>query len=322
MSTNRPAQVKASRAKQLRLSGHGRFGPYLFLLPAALFVMAFVLYPLVTGIRLSMENASSLRGGPFAGIANYRSIVHSGLFARALLNNTEFFGGSLLVLTPVAFVLAMCLYSRRSVLGGAVRLFLLLPLSTSTVIVAIVFSQLFSYRFGLYNLWLRDIGIGAVGWLTNPNVVMVSFVILAMWGYMGLNVAYILAGLRGIPTEMIEAARIDGAGHLRTIRSVVLPNLRGIMVFVAIQAIVGSYQLFARPDVLTHGGPQDRTFTVVYYIYHQALQNFALGKAAAAGLLVMVVIVVLSGTALGISKIEHHWLRMGSVSSRKNGGET
>lgn len=322
MSAYRAALTKAGPRKQLRVSGHGGVSPYLFLLPAALFVVAFVLYPLVSGVELSMENASSLRGGPFAGIANYRSVIQSGLFARALLNNTEFFAGSLLVLTPVAFVLAMCLYSRRSLGGGAVRLFLLLPLSTSTVTVAIVFSQLFSYRFGLYNLWLRDIGIGAVAWLTNPNVVMVSLVMLAMWGYMGLNVAYILAGLRGIPIEMIEAARIDGAGYLRTIRSVVLPNLRGIVVFVAVQAIVGSYQLFARPDVLTHGGPEDRTFTVVYYIYHQALQNFALGKAAAAGLLVMVVIVVLSGTALAISKVEHHWLKIGSGSSRRKGGET
>lgn len=287
--------------------------PYLFLAPAALFVAAFIVYPLVTGIRLSLENASSLSGGPFVGAQNFISVAEQGLFQRALLNNMEFFGGSVLLLTPVALVLALCLYSKWSVLRGGVRLILLVPMSASTVVVAIIFGQLFSGRFGLYNLWLRELGVGGVGWLTDPNVVMISLIVLAMWGYMGLNVAYVLAGLRGVAVDTIEASRVDGATYLRTLFSVVLPQLRGVMVFIAIQAIVGSLNLFARPDVLTSGGPENRSLTVVMYVYQQALQNFSLGTAAAAGFLVMAVIVGMSGIVLWLGTLEHRWLRLGGA---------
>ena len=284
---------------------------YLFLAPASLFVGAFVVYPLVTGIRLSLENASSLQGGPFVGVQNFGSVAGQGLFQRALANNLEFFGGSVLLLTPVAFVLALCLHSKYSVLRGIVRVILLLPMSASTVVVAIIFGQLFSGRFGLYNLWLREMGIGSIGWLTGPNIVMVSLILLAMWGYMGLNVAYALAGLRSIPVETVEAARMDGASYPRALFSVVLPQLKGIMVFIAIQAIVGSLNLFARPDVLTGGGPENRSLTVVMYVYQQALQNFSLGTAAAAGFLVMALIVGMSGIVLWLGTLERHWLRFG-----------
>lgn len=291
-------------------AGKRRFSPYWFLVPATAFVIVFIAYPLITGVQLSFENAHSLSGGKFAGLSNYRHILDSTLFTKGLMNNTEFFLGSIFLLTPVAFVLALCLYSRQSLFRGAVRLILLVPLSTSTVVVAIIFSQLLGQRFGLYDYWLRLLGVGAVPWLTSPRIVMLSLVLLAMWGYMGLNVAYILAGLRGIGVEVLEAARIDGASYARTVRSVLLPNLRGILVFVGVQAIVGSYQLFARPDVLTQGGPQDASYTGVYYIYNEALQQFNLGASAAAGLVLMLVIVSLSAIVLGLARIEWHWLRM------------
>lgn len=295
----------------LKARVHQWLRPYLFLLPAAVFVAVFVVYPLVTGVRLSLENASSLQGGPFVGASNFAAVLGSGLFQTALVNNLEFFGGSILLLTPVAFVLALCLYSKRSVLKGVVRLVLLLPMSASAVVVGVIFTQLMSTQFGLYNLWLRELGLGAVPWVTSPSVVMVSLIILAMWGYMGLNVAYVLAGLRGISTETLEAARVDGANYVRTVRSIIVPQLRSILVFVGVQAIVGSVNLFAIPMVLTNGGPDNRSFTVIMYIYQQALDNFSLGTAAAAGFLVMAAIIAASGLVLLAGSLEHRWLYMG-----------
>lgn len=293
--------------------------PYMFLAPAAAFALAFFGYPLVTGVKLSLESASSLQGGPFVGIGNYTSVLSSGTFDKALLNNTEFFAGSVLVLTPVAFLLALCLYSKRSVLRGGVRLLLLLPLSTSTVVVAIIFSQLYNGRYGLYDYWLGKIGLPQINWLTSPDVVMVALIVLAMWGFTGLNVAFFLAGLHSVPPEEIEAARLDGAGWWRVVHSVILPHLRGIGLFVLIQAVVGSYQLFARPDVLTGGGPENASFTVVYYVYQEALQNFNLGASAAAGLILMLVIMLLSGLALVVTSVEFHWLRYDSRALKEGG---
>jgi ABC-type sugar transport system permease subunit len=123
---------------------------------------------------------------------------------------------------------------------------------------------------------------------------------LGIWTYVGINAMYFLAGLQNVPKELVEAARIDGANSVRIFWHVTVPQLRPIILFVAVQAIIGSYNLFAQPFVLTHGGPEDSTLTMTLYLYEEGFQFGQFGYAAAIGYAIAFIIIVISVVQLWV----------------------
>jgi ABC-type sugar transport system permease subunit len=152
----------------------------------------------------------------------------------------------------------------------------------------------FDQQYGLLNVALGWFGIGQTGWLTDTNVVMNSFILMGIWTWLGINTLYWLAGLNGINKEFYEAAAIDGANPWESFVYITLPMLRPIMLFIVIQAIVGSYNLFEGPFLLTSGGPADGSLTMTLYIYTQGFQNFNVGYASAIAYSMTVILLILS----------------------------
>jgi ABC-type sugar transport system permease subunit len=173
---------------------------------------------------------------------------------------------------------------------------LFFPVITSLVVIVIIFARVFDQQYGLLNTALGWFGLGQVPWLTDANVVMNSFILMGIWTWLGINTLYWLAGLNGISRELYDAAAVDGANKWDAFWYVTIPMLRPVMLFVVIQAIVGSYNLFEAPLLLVNpsGGPADGSLTMTLYIYTQGFQNFNVGYASAIAYSMTVILLILS----------------------------
>lgn len=276
-------------------SRHQRtISPYLFVLPFFALFAIFLAYPVIYSFVLSFYDARGLGPRTFIGLENYAELLGDPRFLKAVVNTTYYAAGSVFLLSPLALLLALALNAKWMKLKGLFRIAFFIPVITSEVVVAIMFTLVFDMDYGLLNALLHSIGLEPIPWLRSTAWAMPSIILLGVWIWLGLNALYFLAGLQNIEPEFYEAASIDGAGRMQIFRYITIPLLKPVILFVVIQAIIGSYQLFAQPWVLTEGGPQDATLTVTMYLYLQGFRFFNLGYASAIGYALVVIIFVLS----------------------------
>jgi ABC-type sugar transport system permease subunit len=165
---------------------------------------------------------------------------------------------------------------------------------TSSVVVSLIFVLVLDTEYGMLNAGLQKIGLEKVPWLTSTRWAMPAVILLGVWRWSGINAFYFLAGLKGIPESLYEAAMIDGANSWQILLRIVIPLLRPVIMFVVIQSIIGSYSLFAEPFLLTGGGPADATLTMSMYLYFTGFRFFKLGYAAAVAYTMVLIILALS----------------------------
>jgi multiple sugar transport system permease protein len=165
-----------------------------------------------------------------------------------------------------------------------------MPVVTTLVAVAVVWRYLYHPRFGAVNYILSIIGLGPIDWLGDPHWAMPALIILAVWKNFGYHMMIFLAGLQTIPEHLYEAARIDGAGWWRQFRHVTVPQLAPTIFFVTIIAIIGYFQFFAEPYVMTDGGPINSTLSIVLYLYQQGFRWWSMGYASAIALALFVIV--------------------------------
>src|SRR5262245_15258365 len=261
----------------------------LFVLPvAAAFLLGFTDFDLY-----ALADPAHLR---IVGLDNYVRLVHDPRFWRAL-GNTLFFvlvGGPLQV--AAALGAALLLHHRLLRAKPLFRTALFLPVVTTLVAVAIVWRALYHPRYGLLNHLLGVLGVAPVDWLGDPAWAMPSLILLATWKNFGFNMIIFIAGLQSIPERLYEAARLDGAGPWRQLRDVSLPLPGPTLAFVVVITMIGYFQLFAEPYVMTQGGPADRTLSLVLLMYEQGFRWWSLGYAAAISFVLFALILV--GTAI------------------------
>lgn len=296
-STARPDAVQA-RPKPLigqwwakRQRG---LAPYIFLTPFGILFLLFFAYPVGYAFYLSLFRRYGFGGSVYVGLQNYANLLSDTRFLHALANTTYYAAGSLFVLAPLALLLALALNSDILWMKGVYRLLFFVPYVTSAVVVSLMFVLVFDKTYGLLNNALGIARIPPVPWIESSSWSMPSLILLGVWTLVGVNSLYFLAGLQNVPRELVEAARIDGATGRRVFWHILLPHLRPIITFVAVGSIVGSYNLFAQPFVLTQGGPEDSTLTLTYYLFIQGFQDFEFGYAAAIGYAIALIIIVIS----------------------------
>jgi multiple sugar transport system permease protein len=156
-----------------------------------------------------------------------------------------------------------------------------LPSLTPAVASALVWIWIFNSRFGLANALLRSLGLPPLRWLTDPRLVIPSFVLMGLWGLGGNTMIIFLAGLQGVPIHLYEAAEIDGANWWRRFWAVTIPQISPTMFFNLILGIIGSFQVFGSAFLMTGGGPEYATYFMVYYIYEEAFRALHMGRGAA-----------------------------------------
>lgn len=284
----------------------GKVAPYLFLLPYFIVTAVFFLYPLVYATVLAFYQTSGPARKAFVGLDNFRFVLADPDFHRALWNTTVFAICSVCIQLPLSLALAMMLNSRADKLKGVFRLAIFAPNLVGQVFVAILFSMLFTPRYGLFNRFLQMlIGWGLEQrWLQDPMLVMPAIVICSLWMYVGFNMIYFLAALQNVDQSLVEAARIDGAGPFAVFANVTVPAIAPVATFVIVTSTIGSYQLFELPYTLLQGfGPKNSGLTVMGYLYNFAFENGDLGTGAAVGWLLTFILLVISLVQIRITSM-------------------
>jgi multiple sugar transport system permease protein len=254
------------------------------LAPAILLLLAFFLVPVLSGLFLSLTDfdiyaIASLDNARFVGLGNYGDVLRSDAFRQAIRNTLYFVivGGPLSIAVSLG---AALLVDARSLRGKAwFRTAYFLPVVTTLVAVAIVWRYLY-HPNGLLNHLLGLFGIHPLDWLGDPDWAMPAIILLAVWKNFGYNMLIFLAGLQSIPEELYEAASLDGAGARRRFQHVTLPGLGPVMFFVALTTMIGYFQLFAEPYVMTQGGPLGSTRSVMLLMYEEGFRWWRMGHAA------------------------------------------
>jgi multiple sugar transport system permease protein len=255
-----------------------------FLAPALALIGVFFAVPILAGLVLSFTDFDLYAlGSPetvrFVGLGNYRQVLTDAEFWRAL-RNTAFFvgiGGPLSVLASL--VAALLVNAKLARWKGLFRTIYFMPVVTTMVAVAIVWRYLLHPRYGLINAGLGSMGLPAVDWLGDPHWAMPAIILLAVWKNFGYNMLIFIAGLQAIPEELYEAAELDGAGARARFSHVTLPSLGPTFLFVGVMTMIGQFQIFAEPYVMTQGGPLRSTVTVVLLMYEQGFRWWRMGLA-------------------------------------------
>jgi ABC-type sugar transport system permease subunit len=279
-----------------------RAAPYLFISPFFIGYAIFFLYPVVWALYLSFFEQNGVLSAPrWVGLDNYASLLSDRLFIRALINTSYYALASIFLIVPAAVGLALILSRPKLRLRELFRFSFFAPYLTSGVVIAIIFGLVFDENYGLINNYiLNPLGLPNVRWRRDPLFIMPAIVIMGLWHYVGINALYFMAGLQNIPSEVNEAARIDGASTWQLFRYVTLPLLRPVFIFVLTFAIIGSYNLFGEPALLVgvEGGPRNAGLFMTMYLYLTGFRLLKFGYAAAIGYALTLIIITLSAIQL------------------------
>jgi arabinosaccharide transport system permease protein len=273
--------------------------PYFFIAPFFIAYAIFGAYPALHGLWLSFFETQGLKTTSFVGFGNYAELLKDPRFVRALGNTTYYAAGSIFVILPVALAIALAINSKLVGNKGFFTTAYFLPQVTSSIVVGIMFTMIFDYDYGMLNYYLSRIGIQGYRWLRIPQFAIPSLILLGLWRYTGVNSLYFLSGLQGIPDDIYEAATIDGANWWDEFIYITLPLLRPIGLFIVVQAIIGSYNLFAEPYILGGqssggAGPGDSMLMMTAYLYINAFQFVKFGYASAIGYSITIIILFIT----------------------------
>ena len=269
----------------------------LFLGPSLIVIFTFFFLPVIVAFLMSftdfdiyaLGNLSNMR---FVGLKNYFNLLNDPLFWTSIKNTFYFVivGGPLSVATSLGA--ALLLNSKLIKYKGIFRLVYFLPVVTTLVAVSIVWRYIYHPRFGLLNYILSIFGIGQIDWLGDPTFSMPAIILLAVWKNFGYNMIIFIAGLQNIPEELYEAASIEGASAWQKFKSITVPMLAPTSLFIGVITMIGYFQLFAEPYVMTQGGPLNSTLSIVLYMYQEGFRWWNIGYSTAIAFLLFVIILI------------------------------
>jgi multiple sugar transport system permease protein len=270
----------AARKGRGPLAGEGRWA-LAFLAPTLIGLALLSAGPILGTLAISLTKWDLLTAPTFVGFDNFGALLSDDRFLKALRNT--FFYTIVSVPLGLAIALGLALALNQAVRGIAlVRTAYFLPVVTSTIAIALVWQWIYNADSGLLNQVLGVVGIPPQKWLTNPTLAMPSIIAMSIWQGLGVNVIIFLAALQGIPTELLDAASVDGAGRWARFRHVTLPLLTPAVFFTGVLALIAGFQVFDQIFVLIKPRPTDATITVVYFIYENGFKFFKMGYASAA----------------------------------------
>ncbi len=268
---------------------------FLILAPALLVVAVLTIYPIVSVLYTSFHKYSYMQGTKkFVGLANYSRLLKNKFFQVSLKNTFHYAILATIAELVVGFALAL-LFKEKFPGRGLLLPIVIMPMLLSTMVVCATWKILYHYDYGLFNYLLGTIGIEPIQWLTNKQIVMGSVVLVEIWQWTPLSFLILLAGLQSIPKEMYEAAKVDGANRFRLFRHITLPLLKHQVLLVILLRSIDTFRVFDKMYALTGGGPGNATETISFYIYREGFTYFHLDRAAAASVVMLLIVSVISG---------------------------
>jgi multiple sugar transport system permease protein len=282
---------------------------WLFVAPALAAIALFLFVPVVASLLLSftdfdiyaVADPDNLR---LIGFGNYAALLGDPLFARALRNTLYYVvvGGPLSVAASLAA--ALLVNARLARFRPLFRTALFLPVVTTLVAIVVVWRYLYHPRVGLVNQLLAHLGIAPIDWLGDPLFAMPAIIAMSIWKNFGFNMVIFVAGLQAIPERLYEAASLDGAGPWGQFRHVTLPMLAPTALFVAVMTMIGGFQLFAEPYVMTQGGPSNATLSIVLLMFQEGFRFWNMGYAAAVAFVLFAILLVATALQLKLRPLD------------------
>jgi multiple sugar transport system permease protein len=286
-----------SRAAKRRARGEGATG-WAFVSPSVVIILGLSVVPVLWSLLLSFQVNDLVSPSEWVGPANYQALVKDPAFGSAV-SHTLIYTALYVPLSVVAGLGIAIALDRKIALIGLYRTLVFVPFVVSAAAQGVLFSFVLDPEFGVANSLLHKLGLPAQGFFSDPGQALYLLVAISLWSGTGFCVIVYLAGLQGVSAELVEAARIDGAGRWGVLRHVTLPALAPVTIFLLLFQTINALQVFDLVFVTTKGGPLGSTTVIVYFIWEKAFKTFTAGYSAAAAYTLAVALLVV-GAALEI----------------------
>jgi multiple sugar transport system permease protein len=284
-------QAPKWRLRQRQIAGA------LFVLPSVIFIILFFIIPLILTAWMSLNNWPLLGIPRFIGLENYQRIATDRLFLNSLVFTTKY----TLVITPIIFLVAfgLALLVRQSVPGvGLFRTAYFVPVIIGLSTASYIWIWMFNSQVGIFDGILHLFGHAPLLWLSTGTSALFAVIVMIVWKSSGFTMVLLMMGLQSIPSEIYEAAKMDGAGRWAQLWNVTLPLMRRSFALALVLSVIGSYLAFDQFYIMTQGGPQQQTITIVFWIFTNSFTFFKLGYGAAMSIILLIILLIISAIQL------------------------
>ena len=271
-----------------------KLAPYVFVLPFALTVVIFWMFPIGNGILLSFQDVLK---NEWVGLGNYQRLLSDKIFLKAVYNSAKYMVGTLVLLIPFPMLFATLLNSKLMKKPGLFKSIYFSPALTSVVVAGTIFRLMFGeMNTSLANQIIAAFGMSPIKWLKGEWTSYFALLLLACWRWTGVNILYFLAGLQSISTDIYEAASIDGASKWQQFVKISFPLVKPTTVYVLTISIYAGLSMFTESYMLWKGNnsPQNIGLTIVGYLYRQGIEKRAMGYACAVGLILLIIVMIVN----------------------------
>ena len=294
-NNKRPALSRQGHA----LMRHETIVAYLFMLPALVFFVGFVLLPMIMGLITSLFNytmKNPVSAETFIGLKNYIDLFQDEKFIRAMLNTFVLVLVTVPAVTLFSLWVGASIYQMRSGLRSFFRCVFYLPVVTGTVAVVVVWKWMFDAYNGIFNYILKAAGLieNNIMWLGDKRFAIWCIILIMFTTYVGQPIVLYVAALGNVDVSLVEAAKVDGATDLRVFWKIKWPQIMPTTLYIVVITTINTFQCFSLIQLLTSGGPEGSTNTVMYYLYQNAFQLYKYGYANAMGVILAIIIAILS----------------------------
>jgi multiple sugar transport system permease protein len=286
-------RFSSMRSREIRVA-------WLFVAPALLGFVVFTLIPAIRGFYYSFTDFNVFQPPNVVGLDNYEKLVGDPLFWNSLVVTLEYVVINIGLQTVLALGIAVLM--QRLTQSLLIRGIILGPYLVANVIVALVWFWILDYQIGIGNQFLQFLGLDRLPFFGDGALAIPTIALVNVWRHMGYTALLIFAGLQTIPKDVYEAGSIDGAGEIRTFRSITLPLLRPVLALVLVVSVIGSFQTFDTVAVTTQGGPVNATRVIYYYIYDMAFNRFQFGYASAISVALFLLLAIVSFVQLRLTR--------------------
>lgn len=266
---------------------------YIMIFPAYFVFTVFILIPIAVVLYYSVTNFNLYNTPEFVGVKNYVNLLKDEDFLISIKNTLFYTAGTLFPQLAIGLLLAVMLY-RKSKLIPVFRTAFYLPNVMSMVCMSMVWLWIYDPTYGLFNTILKSMGFSAKQWLQDPSMAMFCVILMSIWKSCGYSMVIFLSGLTSIPGDLYEAASLDGANGLQKFFSITWPMLKPTTFFLLVTGIVNSFSVFEQINIMTGGGPLNKTTTIVHQIYRRGFLEFKMGYASSIAVVLLLFSIIIT----------------------------
>lgn len=268
---------------------------YLFIAPAMIFFLTFVLYPMIKGIHMSLYKFRGRRQ-IFVGIDNYTKLLSDNVFLRSMGNTMFIVAIAVPIVVILSLFIAINIYNKSAAVRSFFRGVFYLPAVSSVVSITVVWLWIYNPDFGILNYVLKSMNIidGNIQWLGNSQTAIYAIIVVLITTSIGQPIILYIAALGNVPVELLESAKIDGASNWVIFKNIIWPLIIPTTLYIVVTTTINSFQIFALIQLMTAGGPNYSTSTVMYLVYEAGIKIQDYGRASAMGVVLAAIIAIIS----------------------------